>query len=231
MLIGHKNQTRSFNQTNRPIYYLEDVSIDFGNITALNSVHLEIFSGEVFFITGPSGAGKTTLLKILANELSPRGGRAVIPNSSEKFIAQVFQEQRLLENLSCEDNLWVSFDKKVHKNKNNFYQEMERLASVLGIHDRLNIKVKNANGGLLQKISILRAVLSRPEILLLDEPTSSMEKASAMKVFELLSYFNSKQNMTIVWATHNRELVKQFTGKIAHLDKGKLIYTGRACFI
>ena len=95
----------------------------------------------------------------------------------------------------------------------------------------LNLKVSEANGGLKQQIALIRSLLSRPQILLLDEPTSSLDTEKALKVYEILDFVNSKYGTTCIWATHNRELIKKFNGRIIYLDKGKLIYSGHACFI
>ena len=82
-----------------------------------------------------------------------------------------------------------------------------------------------------QKIALIRALLARPNILIADEPTCSLDKESSVKLFEILNFYNLKRKLTVIWASHNRELVKQFPGKIIHLEKGKLIYSGHACFI
>ncbi|MBT6325532.1 MAG: cell division ATP-binding protein FtsE, partial [Bdellovibrionales bacterium] len=88
-----------------------------------------------------------------------------------------------------------------------------------------------ANGGLRQKIAIIRALLTRPEVFIADEPTSSLDYDNAYKLYEVLNLYNAKRGMTVIWASHNRELVKKFTGRVVHLDKGKLVYSGNACFI
>jgi ABC-type methionine transport system ATPase subunit len=77
----------------------------------------------------------------------------------------------------------------------------------------------------------VRALLGRPYVLLADEPTSALDRDSTLKLYELLTYINQKHQMTIIWASHNRELVKKFNGRIIHLEQGKLIYTGHSCFI
>ena len=93
------------------------------------------------------------------------------------------------------------------------------------------MKVKDANGGLKQKVAMVRALLSKPQVLLADEPTAALDKESAMKLFEILNFYNVRKNLTVIWASHNRDLVKQFPGKIVHLDAGNLVYSGHACFI
>jgi len=211
------------------IFYLDGLSVDFGSIQALKSVQLSISAGEIIFITGASGAGKSTLLKVLAGLTPPTQGRFLGPENL--FCSIIFQDLRLLENRSCEDNIWVSYDPSLYKTKNSFYHEALELSRLLGIQDKLNMKIKDANGGLKQKVAIVRSLLSRPDVLLADEPTSSLDFDNANKLFEVLNYYNYKRGLTVVWATHNKELVKSFSGRMAHLDGGKLVYSGHACFI
>lgn len=218
--------------TQGSLFHLDNVSVRFENFYALKSIQLDVHRGEILFITGESGAGKTTLMNVLAGEIKPDSGKVIRPADNKNFfMTRVFQDLRLLENLSLEDNLWVSFDKTKYIDKNDFYSLMQEVLKVLGALDRVHIKAKDANGGLKQKIAIARALLSKPTLLLADEPTCSMDKNNAMKVFDVVNYFNTKEKMTVVWSSHHRELVRNFPGRIAHLDHGKLVYTGHACFI
>lgn len=213
------------------VFHLESVSVNFLNVQALKNVNLTINPGEVLFITGKSGAGKTTLLNVLAEDLKVTSGKVFYPDHKTVFTSQVFQDLRLMENRTCEENLWVSYDSKIYKSKTEFHQDMMELCNVLGAKDFLSVKIKDANGGLKQKIAMIRALLSKPQVLLADEPTAALDKESAMKLFEILNFYNVRRNLTVIWASHNRDLVKQFPGKIIHLDGGKLIYSGHACFI
>tara|TARA_Y100000780_G_scaffold232595_1_gene268715 strand:+ start:18522 stop:19217 length:696 start_codon:yes stop_codon:yes gene_type:complete len=212
------------------LFRLNNVNVDFGKIRALKNVNLQISRGEVLFVTGKSGAGKSTLLNILSGDVEVSSGTVTLP-SSKIFVSQVFQDLKLFENRTVEENLWYAFDKKIYKSKNEFQKDLMELSSVLGIKDRLSHKIKDANGGMKQKVAMLRALLSKPEVLLADEPTAALDKESSTKMFDLLNFYNVRKGLTIVWATHNRELVKQFPGEIAHLESGKLIYSGKACFI
>ncbi len=217
------------------LFFLEDVSVSFSTIGALRSIQLSVELGEIIFVTGASGAGKTTLLRMLAGEVVPTSG---LFRRAERdlqgrllFTSQVFQNLRLLENQSLEDNLKLSFDPSLYRSKNEFMQDMRELCKVLGIDDRMGLKANVANGGLRQKIAIIRALLARPDVLIADEPTSSLDSDNARKIFDLLNLYNVKRGMTIIWASHNSELVKKFSGRIIHLDRGKLVYSGHACFI
>lgn len=213
------------------LFHLDNVSVKFGKTQALSNVSLTVNPGEVLFVTGKSGAGKTTLLNILAQDVNPTQGKILTPDDKNTFVAQVFQDLRLMEDKSCEENLWVSYDPSLYKSKTEFFHDLEELASVLGFKDKLSVAIKDANGGLKQKVAMVRALLSRPQVLLADEPSAALDKESAIKLFEILNYYNVKRNLTVIWASHNRDLVKQFPGKIIHLDAGKLIYSGHACFI
>lgn len=215
---------------NNQLYELNNVDLSYGKFQALSNISFSIAVGEITFVTGKSGAGKTSLLNILAGDLKADRGKVRIP-SKNIFVAQVFQDLKLFKNLTIEENLWYAFDKSIYKSKNEFHKDMMELCSVLGIVDRLHLKVKDANGGLKQYCGILRALLSKPQVLLADEPTASLDKESSLKLFELLNFYNVKKNLTVVWASHNRELVKQFPGKIVHLEAGRLVYSGHACFI
>jgi cell division transport system ATP-binding protein len=217
------------------VFYLEGVSVSFGNIEALKSVQISIDKKEIVFISGASGAGKTTLLKVLSGEIIPQVGRVKRlgkgGGNKEPFVARVFQDLRLIEDHSCLENLQLSYDSKIYSSRNEFQQDMMELCKILGINDRLNLKIKDANGGLKQKVAIIRALLSRPDVFIADEPTSSLDYENARKLFELLNLYNVKRGLTIIWASHNRELVKKFSGRIIHLDGGKVVYSGHACFI
>ncbi|MBT4793367.1 MAG: ATP-binding cassette domain-containing protein [Halobacteriovoraceae bacterium] len=213
------------------VFYLDDISVTFGRQKALSNITLTVNPGEIIFVTGKSGAGKTTLLNVLAGDQRVDSGRVLGTQDDQRFVAQVFQDLRLFPDQSCEDNIWYAYDSKLYKNKNEFYLDMMELVKVLGIKDRLNLKVSSANGGLKQKVAMVRALMSRPNVLLADEPTASLDKESSIKLFDVLNFYNTKRKLTVIWASHNRELVKQFPGKIMHLENGKLVYSGHACFI
>lgn len=213
------------------LFQLQDVSVLFDSIWALKNVQLNIVRGEVLFITGASGAGKTTLLRLLSGELAPSSGRVLRVDPKHCFMSQVFQDLRLMLDRTCEENIMMSYDPALYSKKKDFLRDMSELCRILGVTDRLNLKMRNANGGLKQKVAIIRSLLTKPDVFIADEPTSSLDAQNAKKIFDILNLYNVKRGLTVIWASHNRELVKSFTGKIAHLDAGRLVYSGHACFI
>lgn len=233
MLSKNTVSQQQVNSTSGNLFSLEDISVSFGNIPALRNVDMSVKSGEILFLTGVSGAGKTTLLKLLAGEIKADAGRfkSICDINPNFFIARVFQDSRFVEEISCLENLEIVYNPEVYSSYKEFQSDLKDLTRILGVGDRINLKMKNSNGGLRQKIALIRALLTRPNILLADEPTNSLDLENSRKIFDILNLYNVKRGLTVVWSTHNRDLVKKFTGRILHLDRGKLIYSGHACFI
>lgn len=234
MIFQKANQTKNrfhqqLRQTN--LFHLQDVTVDFGSICALRNVELTIESGEIVFITGASGAGKTTLLRVLSGEQRVTSGTVKRPSPKIAFLSYVFQDLRLMPKKTCLENLMTSYDPNIYESKKAFMQDLEELCKILGVDNRLHLRIVDANGGLKQKIAIIRALLTKPDVFIADEPTSSLDFANARRFFDILNLYNVKRGLTVVWASHNKELVKNFTGRIVHLENGKLIYAGHACFI
>lgn len=231
----NKSRSKGPSGLTGPLFYCEDVSVEYNEIRALKNIQLTIERGEIIFVTGASGAGKTTLLKLLSGIAEPTSGKIVRPDSlpgkKNLYISNVFQDLRLMGKYSCEENLMFAYDSSIYKDKAEFLQDMHELTRILGIKDRLHLKIKEANGGLQQKVAIIRSLLTRPDVLIADEPTSSLDTDNARRLFDIFNLYNAKRGLTVVWATHNKELCKSFTGRIIHLDNGRLVYSGHACFI
>ena len=227
MQFSNDISSEVMNQT--PLFKLEDVSIKLSDHFELSKVLLQVLSNDLLFITGPSGAGKTTLIRLLAGELTPKSGRISLPE--KKFIAVVDQEFAYLQKKTCLENLKTCFDPAIHGSKKEFLNEVEELAGILKITKKLDVKMSAANGGLKQLISIMKAILSKPDVILADEPTSSLDMENVKRVFEIFEFLNKKRGTTIVWASHNRDLVNRFASKIIHIDNGRIVHSGHACFI
>lgn len=230
-----RSNSRNYGSLAKKIFHLEDVSVRFDKLSALKNVQLSIESGEIVFVTGASGAGKTTLLRLLCGEISPSQGNIYFPQLENSrnplFVSKVFQDLRIIPKWSCEENLMTAYDCSAYRSKKDFISDMNEMAKVLGFLDRMDLKMMHANGGLKQKVAIARALLTKPEVFIADEPTSSLDADNAQRIFDILNLYNTKKGMTVIWASHNKELVKRFTGRIVHLDQGKLVYSGHACFI
>ncbi len=227
---GLNKNSQKHNISIDSVFCLENVSVSFGKKVVLNKIQLKVDSGEIIIVIGPSGAGKTTLLELLAGNLKPSRGR-IFGTYRKFFKGIIFQDLRLMENRTCYENLILPFDGNIYKNYQEFENDMHELTSIFGLKDRLKSKVNELNGGAKQKLTIIRSLLTRPDILLADEATNSLDIQSAKKVFEILNLYNIKRKLTIVWSTHNRELLKYFSGRVVQLEKGRMIFSGYPCSI
>lgn len=216
----------------RPVFELNNVTVDFGKLRALRSIQLSVQAKDILFVTGASGAGKSTLLNLMAGLVQPTTGTISLAQDSQRFfVASVFQDLRLWQKKNVEENMWFSYDPQIYDTKEQFHKELIELSRLLGVYDHLSKPIQDCNGGLKSKVAMIRALLTKPNALLADEPTAALDKEASFRLFEVLSHYNQKQGLTLVWATHNREMVKQFPGLVAHLDAGRLLYSGQACFI
>jgi len=225
---------RSQQLTSGSLFQMRKVSHQLGGDFSLQQIQLDIDHSEIVFITGPSGAGKTTLLKILAGDINPQQGIVVVNDGvvrKDFFISCIYQDLRLIESLSIKDNLYLAYRPEAFKNFHDFERELQQLVKILNVNDRMGLKVKDANGGLKQKVAIIRSLLGRPNVILADEPTSSLDLEQTLKIYQLFEHYQKNMKMSIVWASHQRELVQRFSGRIIHLDVGRLVYAGKACFI
>jgi ABC-type lipoprotein export system ATPase subunit len=217
------------------LFILKNVHVSYGNLIALENINLDITSGEKIFLTGPSGAGKSTLLKLLDGTIRPTKGQMekskLFGKINQNYSGMVFQDLRLINEWTAKDNLEIVYDPKIYRGRSDFNNELNHLCSVFNLTQKLNTKVSSINGGGRQKIAIVRSLLSRPEVLFADEPSSALDFDDTSRLYEIFSYFNQKYGMTFIWASHNRELVRKFSGRTIHLDSGKLVYMGNACFI
>ncbi|MBR5417228.1 MAG: ATP-binding cassette domain-containing protein [Clostridiales bacterium] len=221
------------NVTNSVIASLSDVSFSYKDKPILRSVSLEIRSGERLGIVGESGCGKSTLLKILAGLLTPDSGSATIYGKStlpeiRKHVALVMQSPMLLP-VTIYENITLGHeipDERIH--------EVLKQASLLswieslpdGINTYLGDRADELSGGQAQRISIARALCKDAPILLLDEPTASLDSATAESVLSSLDAAAGKR--TIVHVTHQVEYLKNYD-RILHMKDGVLSEGGSAC--
>lgn len=211
-------------------------SISISNNTILSDINLTVYKKDFLFVTGATGAGKSTLLNIISGDgahYKMQGDFKLNQKSSGSctFISKVFQDLKVFGEISLLDNLVFSCDQSVYNSDQEFLNDVDNYLKVFGIYDKKHSKLKNTNRGVHQKIAIIRAILSRPDILVADEPTSALDFKSSMKVYDILSHLNLKTGLTVIWATHSRDLIKNLNGKVIHIESGRISYSGKACFI
>jgi len=211
----------------------ENVTKEFGEITALDKVNFELKPGEFVFIIGPSGAGKTTLVKLILKDYLPTAGtikiggvnleeipKRKIPDYRRK-IGVVFQDFKLLPDRTVLENIALALRIFGEKETEIIPKVMEVLGLV-GLGERADFFPAQLSAGELQRTCLARAIIGSPEIVLADEPTGNLDLETARQIVKLLKKIN-ETGKTVIMATHNFEIVNQMKERVIELDKGKLI--------
>ena len=194
-------------------------SYDRGAITVLNGVDFQAFTGETVALCGPSGCGKSTLLHLLGGLDKPDRGKIAVNGISSPHggdwlrlirheVGFVFQLHNLIPDLTLEENCLiptVAAGVKHHEARARLTQLAERS----GLTHRLNHRIQKLSGGERQRTALCRALMNRPRILLADEPTGSLDDRTRSQVFQMLLELVADECVTLVMATHDRELAER----------------------
>lgn len=218
-----------------PLISLKDVSVRYQNVNALSNIDLDIFGGEYIGIFGPNGSGKTTLLKTILGLVKPATGKVELfgEKNSKKLrsnISYVPQNPSVDKSFPAtvveivEMGLYgkIGFLKPL-KDKDR-HQAEEALHNVhMGLYR--NRPIGHLSGGELQKVMVARALVSNPKIILLDEPTSSLDFVMTKDLMELLSELHQKYKITIVVIHHHIDLLLPYCSRVLLLNRG-IFYDG-----
>jgi cell division transport system ATP-binding protein len=216
-----------------PVLRFNAVSMRYGRAAeTLRDVSFSLQPGSFHFLTGPSGAGKSTLLKLIYLAARPSRGLitlfgqdlAVLPRRQlphlRRRIGVVFQEFRLLDHLSAFDN--VALPLRIAGGKPKVYRnDVAELLSWIGLGQRLHAMPATLSGGEKQRLAIARAVVSRPDILLADEPTGNVDDEMAVRILRLFVELN-RRGTTVLIASHDRQLVERSGMPTLSLEHGRL---------
>jgi cell division transport system ATP-binding protein len=214
------------------IQFKKVVKIYENGVKALNGVDLQINDGEFVFLIGPSGAGKSTFIKMLYAEEVPSAGKVIINGVDTKTIKTkklpffrrslgvVFQDFKLLENQSIFDNL--AFVLRVTDFKRSRISERVKEAlSLVGLEHKIDAYPNELSGGERQRIAIARAIITKPVVLICDEPTGNLDPGKTEEIMNILSMIN-KAGTTVIMATHDHNIVNSYDNRVISLVGGKL---------
>ena len=203
------------------------------NKYALKNVNLDIDSGEFVFLVGKSGAGKSTLMKLLYREEMPSSGTVIIgginianlPNdkvpSLRRCMGIVFQDYKLLQNQSVYDNIaYVSRTMGISSKEIN--ARVTGALKVVGLLDKMKAKPSELSGGEQQRVSIARAIVNGPPLLIADEPTGNLDPKNSLEIMQILDQINQK-GITVIISTHDKSMVDYFRKRVITLDNGEVI--------
>lgn len=212
---------------------LRSVTKKYKNNYALKNVNLDILSGEFVFITGASGAGKSTLMKLLYKEETPSSGTVMIgginianlpsdkvPNL-RRCMGIVFQDYKLLQNQSVYDNVAYVIRTLGISTKEINARVLGAL-KVVGLSDKIKAKPSELSGGEQQRVSIARAIVNGPPLLIADEPTGNLDPKNSMEVMQILDQINQR-GITVIVSTHDSNMVDYFRKRVITLEGGEII--------
>ena len=195
----------------------------------LKNINLKINDNEQVSIIGKSGCGKSTLLRCIARLEKIDKGQILIDNENVNNIKEfynkvgmVFQSFNLFENMTVLENLIIAPVKLKIQTKDDAIKLAKGYLKEINLENKINEYPKNLSGGEKQRVAIIRALMEKPKILLLDEPTSSLDPQMKKEVLELISKLKD-YNMTIIVVSHELNFVKDFSSRIIFVDNKKII--------
>jgi len=217
----------------KPVLQAVQISKNYGELTVLKSIDLEIKEKEVVTIVGPSGAGKTTLLHILGtlDRPNPNPSSQVLINGTDttllhdKALSQfrnqhmgfIFQFHELLPEFTALENVclpsWIA-----HTDNKAAEQHALALLERLGLKDRANHRPMELSGGEQQRVAVARALINNPKIIFADEPSGNLDSENADQLHDLFFQLRDEQDCSFVIVTHNKELAKRADRSISIID-------------
>ena len=234
---------KNYPEFNRDFLFLEFVMIEIENLvkifctdrnkkifkTAVDDISLSIAKNEIFGLLGPNGAGKTTIIKMLTGQLSPTSGKIFYDgqlfdkNSAEikKILGVVPQHLNFDQELNVEENLQLHA-KLYHLEKSERIARINFLLDYFNLSDYKNFGIKKLSGGMKRRLLIARALIHRPKIIFLDEPTVALDPQVRRKIWDLIENL-SKDGVTIFLTTHYIEEAENLCNRTAIINSGKLI--------
>lgn len=246
---GQSNQVSQQLSASLPILDIDDTPqvmgvpvITFDHVTkiypaqpnkpALSDISLQIYAGEFVFLVGHSGSGKSTFIRMLTREVKPNEGHIYVADEDlstmrnwrvpylRRNIGCVFQDFKLLPNKTVFENVAFALE-VIGKSRHVIKTQVPEVLRLVGLQDKLNKRPDQLSGGEQQRVSIARAIVNRPPLLVCDEPTGNLDPQTSRGIMDLLERIN-RTGTTVLVATHDREMVDNMRRRVIALDRGHL---------
>ena len=204
-----------------------------GDVVALRDASADIQKGEFVFLVGPSGSGKSTMLRPLNKEETPEKGRIFVAGKDigqlstwkvpylRRNIGSVFQDFKLLTNKNVYENVAFALE-VIGRPKHVIKTQVPAILELVGLAKKMDNLPHELSGGEQQRVSIARAFVNRPLILLADEPTGNLDPTTSVGIMRLLDRIN-RTGTTVVMATHDRSIVDTMRRRVIELDRGVIV--------
>jgi cell division transport system ATP-binding protein len=204
-----------------------------GDKPALKDVSVQLDKGDFAFLVGPSGSGKTTFIRLLLREIMPTRGEIIVAGQDiaqlrswkvpyfRRNVGCVFQDFKLLPNKTTYENVAFALE-VIGRSKHVIRTQVPEVLKLVGLGDKLDSYPDQLSGGEQQRVSIARAFVNRPPLLLADEPTGNLDPATSLGIMSLLNRIN-RTGTTVLVATHDREMVDSMRKRVIALEDGKVV--------
>lgn len=204
-----------------------------GQTVALRDVELEVAKGEFVFLVGPSGSGKSTMIRLLNKEETPEQGAVWVAGKEidrlprwrvpqlRRNIGCIFQDFKLLTNKTVYENVAFALE-VIGRPRHVVRTQVPAILDLVGLGAKTDNMPNELSGGEQQRVSIARAFVNRPLILLADEPTGNLDPATSAGIMRLLDRIN-RTGTTVVMATHDRSIVDSMRKRVIELDSGRIV--------
>lgn len=203
------------------------------NVRALRNINLKINKGEFVFLVGASGAGKSTLIKLLLKEEEPTAGRIIFNNMDitkvknrripyiRRNIGVVFQDFRLLPNKTVYENVAFAME-IIGAHPKEIRRKVPMVLSLVDLSKKASCFPDQLSGGERQRVSIARAIVNSPPVLIADEPTGNLDPDTAWEIMKVLSDINGR-GTTVLMATHSKDIVNKMRKRVVEIHEGRII--------
>ncbi|MGI8519692.1 MAG: cell division ATP-binding protein FtsE [Actinomycetota bacterium] len=204
-----------------------------GSVKALDGITLDIEKGEFVFVVGPSGSGKSTFMKLLTKEEEPTGGEVFVAGKDlsslprwrvpylRRNVGCVFQDFKLLPNKTVFENVAFALE-VIGRPKALIQRQVPQILELVGLGEKLDRFPDELSGGEQQRVSIARAFVNRPLILIADEPTGNLDPTTSVGIMRLLDRIN-RTGTTVVMATHDHAIVDSMRRRVVELESGQIV--------
>lgn len=214
---------------------IRDVYKQYPNgVSALCGVSVEIPKGDFVFVIGSTASGKSTLIKLLYRQEKPTAGEVYVGGVNvaklknrkvyklRRKLGIVFQDYKLLPNLTVYEN--VAFALKIYglKEKEVRKKVMNAIEKV-GLKEKFRSYPDQLSGGEQQRVSIARAIVNNPKILICDEPTGNLDPKTSLEIVDIINNINKEDETTIIMATHDKDIVNKYKKRVIKLGKGLIV--------
>ncbi|WP_042142676.1 cell division ATP-binding protein FtsE [Paucisalibacillus sp. EB02] len=213
---------------------MKDIYKTYGNgVTALNGINVEIEQGEFVYIVGPSGAGKSSFIKLIYREIKPTRGSLQINNRDiselkekevpmlRRNIGVIFQDFRLLPKLSVYENVAFALE-VIEESPRNIRKRVMEVLDLVGLKNKSRFFPNELSGGEQQRVSIARAIVNRPKIVIADEPTGNLDPDTSWEIMRVFEEINNS-GTTIIMATHSKEIVNTIKKRVIAIEDGLIV--------